>query len=625
MGHPSTPFYQDGDYDTPVRISRTIPEFPFRQNGDIVTKTYVARYLVNILKFVPTVSGAEDPENAGFFLLTESRPDIFQGKLATFERVYSNVPLEQTVPSSLRISKPALSGEFPQVVGSYVVFQPDTSLLKFDAYARRGVTSDSGAGAGFYPTGGTWTITFLAATTSALDYDASASDVQTALNALTPISDRGGVVVTGTYNSPGGFTITFNGYATGTLATGSLTGHSDSSINSVVTPTNEGYTQNITMTRVNGTLSSPSASFNNVDLTVSSGSISVGGPQYGIQNRRIGFGVTSTGGAFNGGTYTLSMFGQTTAAIAYNASFAAIQSALNALSNITARGGVTVGPNIAFPGASTPLSTGAIRFDVSFPDGRFTGGTFTISLFGQTTAGIAHNANAAAVEAALELLSEVQERGGCTVSGVGLAPDGRSITFGISFANPVVDADPTALTPGLCAIVETIEDNVVGRVQKLVFAASSSTRDLFVAEHGIALSDALAIRATVGDDSIWYNNVPFTIPDPNTIRIVVADGTGYESATAITEVGRRTKTGYEPGSVERPVKRISTFYLPGETPGIDDADDIPIPEYQGDSATLLQAIFSGSGVINIEVAELQPWRESAILVLTRTTVNVALL
>jgi flagellar hook-associated protein 2 len=53
--------------------------------------------------------------------------------------------------------------------------------------------------------------------------------------------------------------------------------------------------------------------------------------------------------AATGGTFTLSFGGQTTSALAYNASVGSIQTALNALSTVSAAGGVTV--------AGSPLST----------------------------------------------------------------------------------------------------------------------------------------------------------------------------------------------------------------------------------------------------------------------------
>lgn len=619
MAHPANPFFLDGDQDTPTRVSCTPPEYPFAKNGDIVTKSYEATYVVNIGRFSPTARGTVDPENAGHYLLQETKPEIFQGKSATFRRLYSTVPTEQTVVSSTMITKPSLSGDFPQAVGGYRVFQPDPTLEKYDVYAKQTVTSDTGV-AGFYPSGGSYTLGLAGDVTSGIAYNANNSTVDSDLDGLTSVTNRGGVTVTGSYNSPAGFTVTFATHATGSVNTGSLTGYTDSTTSSSVTPTNSGYTQNVTISRTNGTISSPSASLSNVSLTVAAGSITVDPVGLGTQNRLLHCHIGSSSGAFNGGTYTITIFGQTTAGIAYNASFAAVQSALNALSNVMLRGGVTVTANVFFPGEASPNASGThIRFDFRFPDGVFTGGTFTVTLFGQTTAGIAYNAAPATIEAAIDALSEVVERGGCTVSGAGLSGDAKTISFGVAFANPLIDVDPASLTPVGSSIIATITDGGIGRVQTLVFAAASSVRDLFVAGHGMTEDDDLYIKA----DGVYYAGVPFTLPDANTIRIEVAASAPYASATSITEAGKRTKEGYEPGPKSWRCKRITSFYLPGVTPGIADSDDIPIPVYQGDSATLLQAIFSGDGTINVQVGDLEQWRESPILSLTRTTINVA--
>lgn len=76
------------------------------------------------------------------------------------------------------------------------------------------------------PSGGTFTLTFSGQTTSAIVYNASASAVQSALEALSNIAP-GDVTVTGSNGGP--YTVTFNGAYDGTdvpqmTATASLTG-----------------------------------------------------------------------------------------------------------------------------------------------------------------------------------------------------------------------------------------------------------------------------------------------------------------------------------------------------------------------------------------------------------------
>lgn len=148
-------------------------------------------------------------------------------------------------------------------------------------------------------------------------------------------------------------------------------------------------------------------------------------------------------GTPTGGTFTISWSGQTTAAIAYNATAAVVQAALEALSNIAVGDVVcTGGPlpgttvTITFGGELAGLDNAEItatttNLTVTDPTtvaiattvpgvaattneqqtvtltGNPTGGTFTLTWSGQTTAGIAYDASAATVDAALEALSNI--------------------------------------------------------------------------------------------------------------------------------------------------------------------------------------------------------------------------
>jgi hypothetical protein len=96
--------------------------------------------------------------------------------------------------------------------------------------------------------------------------------------------------------------------------------------------------------------------------------------------------VTITGGP-TGGTFTLTWSGQTTAAIAYNATAAAVQTALEALSNI-APGDVVVTGNAGGPYTLTWGGT-QLGEDVAAPTATasFTGGTSPGVTIATTTAG----------------------------------------------------------------------------------------------------------------------------------------------------------------------------------------------------------------------------------------------
>jgi len=66
---------------------------------------------------------------------------------------------------------------------------------------------------------------------------------------------------------------------------------------------------------------------------------------------------------------------------------------------------------------------------------------------------------------------------------------------------------------------------------------------------------------------------------------------------------------------------VTSFYLPGVTAGIDTASDIPQPQDQGDQTPFLLATFAGTGAINMNVGQLQPWNGTTILSQELTTIN----
>lgn len=180
---------------------------------------------------------------------------------------------------------------------------------------------------GHAPTGGTFTLTFGANTTSALAYNASAATIQTALEGLASIG-VGNVLVTG--NAGGPWTVKF---------IGSLAG-----VNTALITAN-----GANLTGGDSTI---------VVETIVNGSVAVNE----VQSFKLN-------GSPTGGTFTLSFGGQTTSNIAYNANAAAVQSALVALTsigagNVSCGGGalpstaVTVTFQGALAGVDVPLLTG---------------------------------------------------------------------------------------------------------------------------------------------------------------------------------------------------------------------------------------------------------------------------
>ena len=607
------PRYIDGYYGTPVRISRTPREYPFRLNGDVTTAVYTATYLVDQGKFTPTAAGTVDPENAGFYLLAETIPEIVDGDLATFRRTYSNIPATQTVVTSVALAKPTVEGTPPVIFGGFRIIQPDTSLLRYDVYAAQDVLGDTGA-PGFYPTGGTYTLTFAGDTTGAIAYNASAATVQTALNALTSVSNRGSVVVTGSYNSAGGFTIAFNDYAQITIATGSLTGGTAIAAQA---KSQGGYLQTV------GAALQPVKETISIDtslLVKSAGTWVVqtdysdsGAPLLSDLSR---VSITPSGGYYfiTGGTWTLTIGAYTTAAIPYNAGLAEIQEAID----LVAAGRYRIAAWDTFPAGLGYYNSGLnslIIFAVYFAGGPATGGTFTLTVGADTTSSLAYNASASTVQTALNALTTVTNRGGCTVSG------DLTTGYAITFSNAAMTAASGSLTPTGSLATPAITDTL-GRTQSLNLSATSVTRDLAVTAHGITTADVLYVKLT-GAETYAAGISDFTVPNANTIRLNLRPSQTYANWSTIVEVGKRTKAAYTPGAATVRAERITEFFLPGVTSGITTAADIPIPVSQSEPISIMLGIFAGTGTINWQVGELTQWRESAILSLTRTTVRAS--
>lgn len=163
--------------------------------------------------------------------------------------------------------------------------------------------------------------------------------------------------------------------------------------------------------------------------------------------------LTISGGA-TGGDFTITLSGQTTSAIAYNATAATVETELESLSTVNS---VTVTGNAGGPwtvefdgadaGTSKPLFTGTatgltgaiITPSVRYPasagtnetqvvslGGSPAGGTFTISFEGDTTSAIAYNAAADTIRSELEGLSTL---GSGTITVVGSDGGPWNVTF----------------------------------------------------------------------------------------------------------------------------------------------------------------------------------------------------
>lgn len=106
---------------------------------------------------------------------------------------------------------------------------------------------------------GTFTLTYGADTTSALDWDSTAAEVQTALNALTSITAAGGVTVAGSVNDE--WTVTFVSVGVRTAISGAVTGMPPATTVNVVETT----AGTVSVAEVQTIKLAPWASFGSID------------------------------------------------------------------------------------------------------------------------------------------------------------------------------------------------------------------------------------------------------------------------------------------------------------------------------------------------------------------------
>ncbi|WP_425619120.1 RHS repeat-associated core domain-containing protein [Anatilimnocola sp. NA78] len=198
------------------------------------------------------------------------------------------------------------------------------------------------------------------------------------------------------------------------------------------------------------------------------------------------------------GTFTLTFDGQTTSAIAYNASAGTVQAALEALSNIgsgevsvtkwqnygyyqewevTFTGGlagtdvaqITIDASAVYNGIGAPTENETTSYEGSSTNevqevtiSNADGGTFTLTFSGQTTTALDWDATAGEVETALEALSNID-----AVSVSGSAGGPFTITFEGSLAGENVEplvANTSALTNTNLQRILTFEYDLAGQL-----------------------------------------------------------------------------------------------------------------------------------------------------------------
>jgi len=263
-----------------------------------------------------------------------------------------------------------------------------------------------------------------------------------------------------------------------------------------------------------------------------------------------------------GGTFTLSFGGQETGNLAYNASAAVVEAALEALStvglgNVSVAGSTPIwtvtfegnlaSTNVALIVGDGSLLTGGSATDVNVAEtvagvdavaeqqdflvsGTWTGGTFTLTFGAETTGAIDWDASVAEVEMALEALDGIAVGEATVAEVVALAAGAGNfhVTFSGALAGPQaqITTNASSITPdgvltastdveGVAAVAEvntiSINDSVSGGTFTLTQNANESAPILYnatAAEVEAALEAApvslsVAVTGGTGPETDW--------------------------------------------------------------------------------------------------------------------------
>jgi hypothetical protein len=242
------------------------------------------------------------------------------------------------------------------------------------------------------------------------------------------------------------------------------------------------------------------------------------------------------------------------------------------------------------------------------------GGTFTLTYGANTTAALAYNASDGTINTALNGLASV-------------ISDGLtfSATNGLAGANPILSlaltagSTVTAVTMNGASLTPSSATTIFSRVNSSVSQSLYIGARAAITAHGFDTGEHLAAYSPSETLMVSLPPTLWTSIDANT----VAFWNRGQASLSSTLFGQETDAvaSYTEGTALCRIKRVTDFYLPGVTPGIASADDIPLPVYQGAPATLVAAILAGATSINYEVGELNQWRESPIFARTITTIN----
>jgi len=204
----------------------------------------------------------------------------------------------------------AIYGDKPDVTVRFVEANATNADLPWRDLTTSGYSARIGIGSpGGDPTAGTFTLTFGGDTTTALDFDSTAAEIDTALNALTAITTAGGVTVT---TIGAGFQIEFDAVGAQSLITSDTSAlYPASSATIWETQTGDGSTKEIQVF----VLETNNAAYSDLTSTISAPSSNVTVAREGVTDTTSELvRVELTGDPYQG-TFSITVDGEKTDAI----------------------------------------------------------------------------------------------------------------------------------------------------------------------------------------------------------------------------------------------------------------------------------------------------------------------
>lgn len=192
------------------------------------------------------------------------------------------------------------------------------------------------------PTSGTFTLTFSGDTTTALNYNATASEVDTALNALASMVTAGGCTVT---DASAGYQVTFDSTGDQALITATTDSLSPSSSAYIYeATTGDGSTNEVQVV----TLEVDNAAYIELTTDIASPSATVTVVREGVTDTTSELQRVQIGGDPYLGTWAVTINGNTSEAIAVDATLAEITTAIEGITGIGADNVTVTGSTLDF-------------------------------------------------------------------------------------------------------------------------------------------------------------------------------------------------------------------------------------------------------------------------------------